>query len=181
LGGLLAFDVPLAEAVQALARAHAPPGRMQVLGGTAATPCVVVDYAHTPAALERVLTTLRPFTAGAVWCVFGCGGERDRGKRALMGATAARLADHVVLTDDNPRGEDPASIVADIRAGMARGTDIRVEHAREAAIASTLARAESGDVVLVAGKGHETEQTLGDRRVPLDDAAIVRGLIGGSG
>ena len=179
LGGLLAFDVPLAPAVQALAAAPAPPGRMQVFGGTAAAPAVVVDYAHTPAALERVLTTLRPLTAGAVWCVFGCGGERDRGKRALMGATAARLADHVVLTDDNPRGEDPAAIVADIRAGIAQRTDLRIEHAREAAIASTLARAAPGDVVLVAGKGHETEQALGDRRVPLDDAAIVRRLIGG--
>lgn len=181
LGGLLAFDVPLAQAVQALAATPAPPGRMQVLGNTAATPCVVVDYAHTPAALERVLTTLRPFAAGKLWCVFGCGGERDRGKRALMGAAAARLADHVVLTDDNPRREDPAGIVADIRAGVAAGTDLRVEHARDEAIASTLALAAPGDVVLIAGKGHETQQTLGDRRVPLDDAAIVRRLIGGSG
>jgi len=178
LGALLAWDVPLADAGAALATCSAPPGRMEVLGGQA-DPTVVIDYAHTPDALERVLATLSSLASGELWCVFGCGGERDRGKRALMGAVAANSAQHIVLTDDNPRGEDPASIVADIRAGIDTDIRIEVEHSREAAIANTLARASSGDVVLIAGKGHELQQSIAGERRPFSDRTVVEQALGG--
>jgi UDP-N-acetylmuramoyl-L-alanyl-D-glutamate--2,6-diaminopimelate ligase len=168
LGALVAWDVALDDACAALAACLPPPGRMEILGGARA-PHVVVDYAHTPNALERVLATLRELSAGEVWCVFGCGGDRDRGKRPLMGAIAARYADHIVLTDDNPRTEDSAAIVADIRAGLGRHSSVAVEHAREVAIERAIRAARSGDVVLIAGKGHETAQTIGKDKRPFDD------------
>jgi UDP-N-acetylmuramoyl-L-alanyl-D-glutamate--2,6-diaminopimelate ligase len=168
LGALVAWDVGLDAACDALAECLPPPGRMELLGDARA-PRVVVDYAHTPDALERVLATLRELSAGEVWCVFGCGGERDRGKRPLMGAIAARYADHIVLTDDNPRAEDPAAIVADIQAGLGGHSSVAVEHAREIAIARAIREARPGDVVLIAGKGHETTQTIGKDKRPFDD------------
>ena len=178
LGVLLGWDVPLAEACEVLGRCEAPAGRMQMLGGAGQRPWVAVDYAHTPAGLERVLEVLRRQSPGELWCVFGCGGERDRGKRPLMGAVASRFADHVVLTDDNPRGEDPGSIVADIRAGMIGHRDVRIERDRATAIAETVAGAGPGDVVLVAGKGHELRQSVagGDRE--FSDIAAVRAALG---
>ena len=180
LGVLLGWDVPLAEACEALGRCRAPAGRMQVLGGEEQRPWVAVDYAHTPAGLERVLQVLRRQAPGELWCVFGCGGERDRGKRPLMGAAASRFADHIVLTDDNPRGEDPGSIVADIRAGTIDHHDVRIEHDRATAIVETVATASPGDVVLVAGKGHELRQSVagGDRE--FSDVATVRAALGES-
>ena len=178
LGGLLAFDLPFAESVARLGECTPPPGRMEVLGG-GASPWVVVDYAHTPAALERVLLTLQAMAHGSVWCVFGCGGERDRGKRPIMGATAARLADHVVLTDDNPRHEDPAAIVADIRAGIDAGARIEIEHSRRNAITRSVQRAAPGDVVLIAGKGHEAFQIMADQRRPLADRLVANEALRG--
>jgi UDP-N-acetylmuramoyl-L-alanyl-D-glutamate--2,6-diaminopimelate ligase len=179
LGALLAWDVKLEDACAALAQCVPPPGRMEILGGGRA-PRVVVDYAHTPDALERVLATLRELSAGEVWCVFGCGGERDRGKRPLMGEIAARYAQHIVLTDDNPRTEDPAAIVADIRAGLAGHPSVVVEHERDTAIERAVQSASSGDVVLVAGKGHETAQTIGKETRPFDDRVAAAAALRGS-
>ncbi len=185
LGLLVAWDVPLAEACAALGAALAPPGRLEVVGGGAGRPTVVVDYAHTPDGLERVLGTLAAVTPGALWCVFGCGGDRDRGKRALMGAVAGRLADRIVLTDDNPRGEDPAAIVADIVAGLEdRGQRapgrLAVEHDRRLAIEAAVRGAAAGDVVLVAGKGHEHEQVVGAVRRPFSDRDVARAALAGA-
>lgn len=178
LGVLLGWDVPMVEACEALSRCEAPAGRMQVLGGGELLPWVAVDYAHTPAGLERVLKHLRRVAPGELWCVFGCGGERDRGKRALMGESASRLADHIVLSDDNPRGEDPGAIVADIRAGMIDHRDVRIEHDRATAIVDTVAGARPGDVVLVAGKGHEVRQSLAGHDRDFSDVATVRAALG---
>ncbi|HSC13821.1 MAG TPA: cyanophycin synthetase, partial [Gammaproteobacteria bacterium] len=141
-------------------------------------PWVVVDYAHTPDALQRVLTTLESAATGELWCVFGCGGDRDRGKRPMRGAVAADLADRVVLTDDNPRSEDPARIVDDIRVGVADHPRVSVIHDRRTAIATAIERARPGDVVLVAGKGHEAEQLVGNERRAFSDRAVVAELLG---
>jgi len=177
LGALLAWEVPFRDACAALAACHPPKGRMEIHGGDGA-PYVVIDYAHTPDALERALAALRAACDGEIWCVFGCGGERDRGKRALMGQAAARNAEHIVLTDDNPRGENPAGIVADIRAGLAAHPSVVVEHARDAAIARAIRDAGVEDVVLVAGKGHETVQIIGSEQRPFDDREAVARALG---
>jgi UDP-N-acetylmuramoyl-L-alanyl-D-glutamate--2,6-diaminopimelate ligase len=178
LGALLAQGVALPAACAALAAAKPAPGRMEALGGPPDHPWVVVDYAHTPDALERVLTALEDAVTGELWCVFGCGGDRDRGKRPLMGAVAADLADRIVLTDDNPRGEDPASIVSDIRAGLGEHPRVNVVHDRRAALKFAIERARVGDVVLIAGKGHETEQITGTERRPFSDRAVAAELLG---
>jgi UDP-N-acetylmuramoyl-L-alanyl-D-glutamate--2,6-diaminopimelate ligase len=178
LGALVAQDVPLAAACAALGAARPAPGRMEVLGGPPSAPWVVVDYAHTPDALQRVLTTLEAAVVGELWCVFGCGGDRDRGKRPMMGAVAADLADRIVLTDDNPRSEDPAAIVREIRGGVGDHPRVSVIHDRRAALKTAIERARPGDVVLVAGKGHEAEQLVGAERRPFSDRAVVAELLG---
>ncbi len=178
LGALLAAGVSLRAACEALENARPAPGRMEVLGGPPDRPWVVIDYAHTPDALRRVLFTLEAATTGELWCVFGCGGDRDRGKRALMGSVAADLADRLVLTDDNPRSEDPAAIVADIRAGIGEHPRVNVIHDRRAALRSAIERARPGDVVLIAGKGHESEQIVGVERRPFSDHAVAAALLG---
>jgi UDP-N-acetylmuramoyl-L-alanyl-D-glutamate--2,6-diaminopimelate ligase len=178
LGALLAQGMTLPAACAALAAAKPAPGRMEVLGGPPGRPWIVVDYAHTPDALQRVLTTLEDAATGELWCVFGCGGDRDRGKRPIMGAVAADLADRIVLTDDNPRSEDPVSIVSDIRAGVGDHPLVSVIHDRGAAIAAAIERARVGDVVLVAGKGHEAEQIVGGERRAFSDRAVVAELLG---
>lgn len=149
-------------------------GRMSRLGGEPGQPLVVVDYAHTPDALEQVLAALREHCAGQLICVFGCGGERDVGKRPLMGEIAARMADVVIVTDDNPRGEDGSLIVGQIVQGM-RGatTQPSIERDRARAIHLALARARSGDVALIAGKGHETYQDGAAGRLPFNDLTIA--------
>jgi UDP-N-acetylmuramoyl-L-alanyl-D-glutamate--2,6-diaminopimelate ligase len=179
LGALLAQGSSLRAASAALEGAKPAPGRMEVLGRNGNGPAVVVDYAHTPDALQRVLATLKGVTTGELWCVFGCGGDRDRGKRPLMGGIAAELADRVVITDDNPRGEDPGAIVADIRAGVRDHPHVVVIHDRRAAMRYAIERARPGDVVLVAGKGHEPEQIVGADRRPFDDRAVALELLGG--
>ncbi len=151
-------------------------GRMNRLGGAPGQPLVVVDYAHTPDALEQVLTAVRAHCAGRLICVFGCGGERDAGKRPQMGAIAARLADAAIVTDDNPRGEDGASIVAQIAAGMGDPAP-RIERDRARAIHLALAEARAGDVVVIAGKGHETYQDGALGRHPFDDMAVAHAAL----
>ena len=155
--------------VDGLAGATVVPGRMEVVD-PAAPVTVLVDYAHTPAALEVALAAARSLAAGGrVVCVFGCGGDRDRGKRPEMGAAAAGGADLVVLTSDNPRSEDPLAIITAVRAGMPEGASVTLEPDRHLAIRSAVGLAEPGDVVLVAGKGHEATQTTGGVTVPFDD------------
>jgi UDP-N-acetylmuramoyl-L-alanyl-D-glutamate--2,6-diaminopimelate ligase len=130
-----------------------------------------VDYAHTPDGLETVLRALRPHVQGRLIVVFGAGGDRDRGKRPLMGEIASRLADVVIVTDDTPRSEDPAGIRADILAGASGATEVA---GRREAIAEAIRIAREGDIVLVAGKGHETGQIIGDKVLPFDDALVAR-------
>jgi UDP-N-acetylmuramoyl-L-alanyl-D-glutamate--2,6-diaminopimelate ligase len=184
LAVLLAGGIPLRRAIAALSALRPVPGRLQRLGG-GARPLVVVDYAHTPDALKQALTTLRellssnpsPIThhPSRLICVFGCGGDRDRGKRPLMGRVAARLADHVVVTSDNPRSEDPRGIIDEIMAGVDGGTGAaEIEPDRRAAIRRAVAEARRGDVVLIAGKGHEAYQEIGAVRQPFSDAAVAR-------
>ncbi|HEX7131952.1 MAG TPA: UDP-N-acetylmuramoyl-L-alanyl-D-glutamate--2,6-diaminopimelate ligase, partial [Iamia sp.] len=153
------------------------PGRMQAVD--AGQPyAVIVDYAHTPDGIEQVIATLREVSAGRIVIVFGCGGDRDVAKRPLMGE-AASAADLVVLTSDNPRSEDPGAIIEAVRAGIPPDTDLVVEPQRELAIGRALAAATPGDTVLLAGKGHETTQTIGDRVIPFDDGEVARRLLGG--
>ena len=175
LGVLLASDVGLADALRALSRISPPPGRMQRFGG-AREPLVIVDYAHTPDALAQVLGAMRPAVAaqGVLVCVFGAGGDRDRGKRVPMGDVAARLADRVIVTSDNPRGEDPRAIADAIGAGIALvRDDWIVELDRARAIARAVSDAREGDVIVVAGKGHEDYQEANGIRRAFSDAACV--------
>jgi UDP-N-acetylmuramoyl-L-alanyl-D-glutamate--2,6-diaminopimelate ligase len=176
LGVLLACGIGLEAALAALSRVAPPPGRMQRLGG-GLEPLVVVDYAHSPDALEHVLAALRPAVAEgcALICVFGCGGDRDSGKRPEMGRVAARGADRIVVTSDNPRSENPAAIAAAIVAGIrdAGQPGPAVELDRAAAIRMAVASARGGDVVLVAGKGHEDYQERNGERAPFSDVDVV--------
>jgi UDP-N-acetylmuramoyl-L-alanyl-D-glutamate--2,6-diaminopimelate ligase len=152
-------------------------GRMNRLGGDGRAPLVVIDYAHTPDALEQALTSLRAHAAGRLVCVFGCGGDRDRGKRAQMAAIAEAHADAVIVTDDNPRTENGDAIVADIMAGFARPDAIVIQRDRGAAIAHALQTADANDIVLIAGKGHEPYQDIDGVQHPFDDTAIARGAL----
>ncbi|HZJ93872.1 MAG TPA: UDP-N-acetylmuramoyl-L-alanyl-D-glutamate--2,6-diaminopimelate ligase [Thiopseudomonas sp.] len=165
IGALLALGYSLEQALSVLAKVQGPAGRMQVLGGQQ-QPLVVVDYAHTPDALEQVLTALRPHVAadGRLMCLLGCGGERDKGKRPLMAEVVERLADLAVVTDDNPRGEDPAAIRAEILAGFSSDTDVIEVNERGTAIAQLIAQAHPHDVIVLAGKGHEDYQEIQQQR-----------------
>jgi UDP-N-acetylmuramoyl-L-alanyl-D-glutamate--2,6-diaminopimelate ligase len=178
LGVLLARGLDLPDAIARLEAVAPVPGRMELFGGRHGHPPVIVDYAHTPEALAAALRALRQHTDGHLWCVFGCGGNRDAGKRPLMGEVAERLADQIVLTNDNPRDEDPRSIVAQIQAGMRRPDAVMTELDRRAAIAHAIALAEPSDMVLIAGKGHEELQWIEGHAVPLSDRAVVKELIG---
>jgi len=183
LAVLLTGGIPLRRAVAALAALKPLPGRLQRLGG-GLRPLVVVDYAHTPDALEHALTTLREFLTdesrisnrtSRLICVLGCGGDRDRGKRPQMGRVAAQLADRVVVTSDNPRSEEPGHIIGDIVAGVRAGAGgVEIEPDRRAAILRAVAGARRGDIVLVAGKGHEAYQEVRGARHPFSDAAVAR-------
>ena len=152
-------------------------GRMNRLGDANAQPLVVIDYAHTPDALEQALTSLREHAHGRLLCVFGCGGERDRGKRAQMAAIAERNADSVVVTDDNPRSEDGDEIVAEIIAGFTRPQAVVVLRDRAAAIARAIGAAGPGDIVLIAGKGHEPYQEVAGVRHPFDDTEVAASVL----
>ena len=173
-GCLGALGYTFAQIRDALAQLQPVAGRMNRIGGGANAPLVVIDYAHTPDALEQALASLRAHCAGKLICVFGCGGERDTGKRPQMGAIAERLADQVIVTDDNPRGENGDAIIAQILAGLARAERARVQRDRAAAIALALREARAGDVVLIAGKGHEPYQEIAGRKLPFDDLDVAR-------
>ena len=177
LGGLLASEVAFKTAVKAIAAIQPVPGRMQQLGG-GALPLVLVDYAHTPDALEKTLNAVRELVVGKgrLVCVFGCGGNRDAGKRPIMGAIAERLADRVILTSDNPRDEDPRAILNNIRGGMSR--DCQIVPDRDAAIAQAIGQSKSGDVILIAGKGHENYQEVRSARLPFSDIEVARQALG---
>jgi UDP-N-acetylmuramoyl-L-alanyl-D-glutamate--2,6-diaminopimelate ligase len=171
----LALGRDLADVARRLATVSQVPGRMERLS---AAPCVVVrDFAHTPDALERALAALRPLTRGRLLLLFGAGGDRDRGKRPLMGAIAARDADLSIVTSDNPRTEDPERILDDIEAGMGETPHLRIVD-RRAAILRALSIARPDDVLLLAGKGHETYQVVGDDHLPFDEREIVAGATG---
>ncbi len=171
VGALLQQGVPLPQLLEGLASFRGVPGRMEqvrVADGRG-LPVVLVDYAHTPDGLDNALAACRPFTDGQLICVFGCGGDRDRSKRPQMAAIAARLADQVVVTSDNPRTEAPEQILNDVVAGIPAGTDVRVEVDRAKAIAWAVGEATPDDLVLIAGKGHEDYQILGTTKVHFDD------------
>lgn len=159
----------------ALSASMPVPGRMERFGHAENGPVVVVDYAHTPDALQHALSALRPHTQGALWCVFGCGGDRDRGKRSLMGKVADELADHVVLTDDNPRTESPEQIIKEIEQGMHRPH--QVIRPRERAVRETIAEARVSDLILLAGKGHEDYQEIGKERLHYSDRELVQEIL----
>lgn len=177
VGCLGALGEPFESIVGAVEAMDPVNGRMNRLGGFGSEPLVVVDYAHTPDALEQALTALRAHCAGQLICVFGCGGDRDAGKRPVMGEIAERLADSIVVTDDNPRSEDGDVIVAQIVAGLSRPAQAKVERDRAAAIRWAVTRAKPGDVVLVAGKGHETYQESATGKRPFDDFAVARAAL----
>jgi len=169
---LLDWDIALDQVLGALANVRAAPGRMETFGGVHA-PLAVVDYAHTPDALRKALVAARAHCVGRLAVVFGCGGDRDPGKRPIMGAIAAELADDIVITDDNPRGESPPAIAADIAAGIPAGKPFRIELDRARAIREALTEALPADVVLVAGKGHEDYQIYGMERRAFSDQKVV--------
>lgn len=176
--GTLGFGMD--EITRRVSRVHTVPGRMERFGG-GDRPRLVVDYAHTPEALREVLSALQMHCAGDLWVVFGCGGERDREKRALMGGIAEALADHLVLTDDNPRNEDPERIIEDILVGVSRRDAVDVIRDRRGAIAHAIDRARVGDVVLIAGKGHEDYQDTRDGRASYSDRETAAALVGKPG
>ncbi len=171
IGALIAGGFTLAQALRAASALEPVPGRLERLGG-GARPLVVVDYAHTPDALEKALEALRPAVSHRLICVFGCGGDRDAGKRPIMGAIASRLADHVIVTSDNPRGEDPRKIIAQVLEGIP-GDKAEAFEDRQVAIFSAVHQAGRGDVVLLAGKGHETYQEIAGARAPFSDREVA--------
>lgn len=171
VASMRSLGVPLVPAVQACQTLRSVPGRMECVGGDQ-QPLVAVDYAHTPDALEQALLALRPLATqrqGALWCVFGCGGDRDASKRPLMGAIAAKNADKVVVTSDNPRREKPESIIAQILLGLPQSDAVEVQSDRALAIAQTVHHAGAQDVILLAGKGHEATQEFADSKVEFSD------------
>ena len=177
------LEVGVPEVVAGLESAVPVPGRFETIESSRPF-TVVVDYAHTPDGLAQVLAAARELVAssGRLWVVFGCGGDRDTSKRPMMGRVAAKLADQVIVTSDNPRSEDPEAIIADILRGVPKSTGgISAHPDRREAIAHCLSDASDGDVVLVAGKGHETTQVVGDRVIPFDDREVVRDLLAGGG
>jgi UDP-N-acetylmuramyl-tripeptide synthetase len=174
LATLLARQVPLGDAISAIAQIKPVDGRMQQFGGKD-KPLVVVDYAHTPDALENVLVSLREQTQGKLICVFGCGGDRDAGKRPLMGSIAEKYAHHVVVTSDNPRNENPALIIEQIVNGMTVLPSIAPD--RAVAIQQAIKFANKDDVVLLAGKGHEDYQEIGGLRTPFSDIAVAQSAL----
>lgn len=178
IGSLVMLGLSLVEILDLVPQLRPVPGRMECLGG-GEQPLMVIDYAHTPDALRQALSAARAHCRGRLICVFGCGGDRDRGKRPEMAEVAETLADRVVLTDDNPRTEDGDAIIAEIRGGLRNAQAAVVERDRAQAIASALGSARAGDVILVAGKGHEDYQIIGTEKRAYSDRQTVMQLLGG--
>ena len=176
VGACGALDVAPKLIADALSEIVSVPGRLEPVQNSRGL-SIFVDYAHTPDALANALRTLREVTDKRLLAVFGCGGNRDRGKRPIMGAVAATLADYSIVTSDNPRGEDPSAIIAEIAAGFGAGANFEVEEDREKAIAKALALARPGDTVLIAGKGHENVQEFANTVVPFDDRDVAKRLL----
>ena len=170
---ILHLGVPFESSLDYLSRLQSVPGRMQMLGGDQ-QPLIIVDYAHTPDALEKLLVTSKTYCTGKLWCVFGCGGDRDKGKRSVMGKIAENYADVVIVTDDNPRHENSADIIAEILSGMIAPKNAIVEHDRKRAIEHALNSAKQDDIILIAGKGHETYQQIGDEKYPFNDFVLAK-------
>ena len=170
-GGARLGGLDLERICELVSGLHSVDGRMEVWGGDIT---VVVDYSHTPDGLGGALAALREHFSGQLWCVFGCGGNRDKGKRPIMGGLAEKLADRTVITDDNPRLEDGDAIADQILSGMKTSAAVHVERDRERAIRQAISEAEPGDVVLIAGKGHEDYQEIGAKRKPFSDAGVAR-------
>lgn len=177
LATLLSLGYPLTQLLAAAPHLQPVCGRMEVFNAPGKA-TVVVDYAHTPDALEKALAAARLHCKGQLWCVFGCGGDRDKGKRPLMGGIAEQLADRVVVTDDNPRSEEPQAIVADILSGLLDAGHAQAIHGRAEAVTSAIMQAKADDVVLIAGKGHEDYQLVGNRRLDYSDRVTVARLLG---
>lgn len=178
IGAVMSLGVAFRDAVRWLADAPPVPGRLERVRGGACGATVLVDYAHTDDALAKALGVLKGLPHGRLICVFGCGGDRDRSKRPLMGRAASALSDLVILTSDNPRGEDPAAILAEIRAGLVPGAAHEVIEDRREAIRRAIRLAGEGDIVLIAGKGHETYQEIGGARFPFDDREVAAEAMG---
>ena len=170
---MLLQGIKFNEALKRLTTIKSVAGRMQRFGSDN-TPLVIVDFAHTPDALEQTLISLRQHTKNNLWCVFGCGGDRDKGKRPLMGEIAVEKADYIVLTNDNPRSEEAEKIIHDIKAGMEGFDNLTIEQDRHTAIHFAISKAKVGDVILIAGKGHENYQLIGDTKYPFNDAEEVK-------
>jgi UDP-N-acetylmuramoyl-L-alanyl-D-glutamate--2,6-diaminopimelate ligase len=177
IGCLLGLGFSLPDAAQALSRCRPAPGRMELIEPASGKPTAVIDYAHTPDGLSKALRAAREHCDGALWCVFGCGGDRDPGKRPVMGAIADELADEIIITDDNPRSEKPQAITADIQAGI-KSRAVRVIHDRGEAIGTAIQEADSRDLVLIAGKGHEDYQIYGNTRRSFSDRTVAQQYLG---
>jgi UDP-N-acetylmuramoyl-L-alanyl-D-glutamate--2,6-diaminopimelate ligase len=173
LAGLLKHGVQMQDACNVLASVSAPPGRMERVEVGDDLPSVFIDYAHTPEAIDVALGALRAHCQGTLWCVFGCGGDRDAGKRPQMGRMAERRADRIVITSDNPRGEDPLAIISQVCDGLANPERATIIEDRATAIAYAIREAAAEDIILVAGKGHETYQQLGDKRIAFSDYGVA--------
>ncbi len=176
-GTLALLGMPWGQVMYQLEMMHAVPGRMHCLGGEFDQPVVVVDYAHTPDALGQALTALRSHLHGHLVCVFGCGGDRDAGKRPMMARVAESLADRIILTSDNPRRENPADIFNDMQAGLLHPADAQIVEDRGTAIRQAIEKSGPGDIVLVAGKGHEAWQESQGQKIPFSDEAAVRAVL----
>lgn len=167
------LNIPFQESLWYLKNLEPVKGRMEKLGGTHDKPMIVIDYAHTPDALQTALQTLKP-TTGFLWCIFGCGGNRDRKKRPLMGSIAEHYADRVILTQDNPRYENSQQIIEDILAGLKNPTHAMIQSNRQEAIYFAIKQAQPQDIILIAGKGHEDYQIVGDTELPFNDYAVAK-------
>ncbi|KGG33752.1 UDP-N-acetylmuramoylalanyl-D-glutamate--2,6- diaminopimelate ligase [Prochlorococcus marinus str. SS51] len=177
VGILIQHGVSLQELLPSIKSFSGVPGRMEQIKVEGDLPVVLVDYAHTPDGLKNALIALRSFGSGRLFCVFGCGGDRDRSKRPLMGAIASKFADHVTLTSDNPRTEDPQQILNDVLPGIATETELIIEIDRANAIQMAIMKALPGDIVLIAGKGHENYQILGLETIEFDDREIAKKIL----
>jgi UDP-N-acetylmuramoyl-L-alanyl-D-glutamate--2,6-diaminopimelate ligase len=176
VGVLIALGYEQQQLEYALQDLQPIPGRMQLFQSQTGQAAVVIDFAHTAQALEACLRAVQGTVAGDLYCVFGCGGDRDKSKRSQMGSVAEQLCDHVILTDDNPRGESAERIIKDILQGITKQQQVQVIHDRRKAIATALAAATTSDLVVIAGKGHEQYQIIGDQRLPFSDAQVVRDI-----